>query len=154
MRAFLVWSWGRYEACNCLWFRLPLDKQLMSLVFSRGQVFKIHFLHWFVYQLNWWLRDESLMSTLLSCSFWSLTRVQSINSAYQLYEIDHCHSQMWCWSEKLCIYMSINQWSSKLLVSQRKALKCYWKKCLQYFTVVEQFLLQFVKINKYQEHSS
>ena len=53
----------------------------MSLVFSRGQVFKIHFLHWFAYQLNCGLRDESLVSILLSCSFWSLTQVQSINSA-------------------------------------------------------------------------
>ena len=46
MRAFLVWSWERYEVSLQLpLVRLTLDKQLMSLVFSRGQGFKIHFLH-------------------------------------------------------------------------------------------------------------
>ena len=48
--------------------------------------------------------------------------------------------------------MSINQWFSNLLVSKRKGLKCFFffLKAIffQYFTVVEQFLLQFVKINK------
>ena len=46
--------------------------------------------------------------------------------------------------------MSINQWFSKLLVSKRKGLNYFCKNAIfsQYFTVVEQFLLHFVKINK------
>ena len=49
--------------------------------------------------------------------------------------------------------MSMNQWFSKLLVSKRIGLKCFFEKnaiFFQYFTVVEQFVLQFVK---YRGHS-
>ena len=44
----------------------------------------------------------------------------------------------------------MDQWFSKQLVSEWIGLKCFLKKAIfsQYFTVVEQFLLQFVKISK------
>ena len=118
---------------QAIWSKLALP---LVQITSCGQVFKIHFLHWFIYQLSlnfttlnktvtwkflvytisqglpkwtwqvdaiisggrfsaaqlqshgkksscnnqvymcgcayWWLRDESLLSILLLCSFWSL----------------------------------------------------------------------------------
>ena len=44
--------------------------------------------------------------------------------------------------------MSMEQWFSELLVS--KGLKCFFFKAIffQYFGVVDQFVLHFVKINK------
>ena len=76
--------------------------------------------------------------------------VRATASAYQLHGIDYYHSKMCCWSKLNCVYVygAVVQWAVGLQMNRTEIL--FFKKAifLKYFAVVEQFVLQFVKMNK------